>query len=155
MDWDSRPEQYVDLNKPVLTFSKRQQNTSASIKEALAYPIADPTRFNGKEDDLLQNTEGFTYGMDAFYPRINGVDPNLAKLSMPVQWVYILEDGTMGTLDDKKTFRAFKGAQGGGDKPSKEIPIIARVAWWTDDETCKINVIFKKNDIACSHRDLP
>lgn len=45
-------------------------------------------------------------------------------VSMPVQWLYMLEDGSLGPASNG----------------SETNPIIGRVAFWTDDETCKINI---------------
>ena len=44
--------------------------------------------------------------------------------AMPVAWLYELQDGTLGP------------ASGG----TAANPIVARIAFWTDDETCKVNI---------------
>ena len=44
--------------------------------------------------------------------------------AMPVRWVYLLADGTMS----------------GPDQFNAANPPVARLAWWTDDETCKLNI---------------
>ena len=55
---------------------------------------------------------------------------------MPVEWLYVLKDGTMGSLDPSGKFvSADPTAQ-----PDTRNPITARIGFWTDDETCKINV---------------
>ncbi len=46
------------------------------------------------------------------------------EVEMPVEWLYQLQDGTFGPA-------------GHGTKAN---PIVARIAFWTDDETCKINI---------------
>ena len=46
------------------------------------------------------------------------------SLEMPVRWLYILKDGSVTTLD----------------KISTSNPAVARIAFWTDDETCKLNL---------------
>src|SRR5262249_35467051 len=58
---------------------------------------------------------------------------------MPVQWLYMLKDGTLipataagGSSKDV----IFKGSTA----PTGINPIVARIAFWTDDETCKINI---------------
>jgi uncharacterized protein (TIGR02600 family) len=43
---------------------------------------------------------------------------------MPVEWLYQLQDGTFGPAS----------------LGTKANPIVARIAFWTDDETCKINI---------------
>jgi hypothetical protein len=68
---------------------------------------------------------------------VNGVDATKGQLAMPVRWVYLLEDGTPGVVGSDGKFAAIGNATG---VPSKENPIVSRIGWWTDDETCKINV---------------
>jgi uncharacterized protein (TIGR02600 family) len=46
------------------------------------------------------------------------------SIEMPVMWLYQLQDGTLGPA-----------ANG-----TKANPIVGRIAFWTDDETCKINI---------------
>jgi uncharacterized protein (TIGR02600 family) len=45
-------------------------------------------------------------------------------VSMPVAWIYQLKDGTFGPASNG----------------TKTNPIVARIAFWTDDETSKINI---------------
>jgi uncharacterized protein (TIGR02600 family) len=52
-----------------------------------------------------------------------GIDDNHG-VEMPVEWLYQFQDGTFGSA-------------GNGTKAN---PIVARIAFWTDDETCKINI---------------
>ena len=56
---------------------------------------------------------------------------------MPVEWIYQLRDGTLGTLDDSGKFVS---TEEGGAPPSEENPMVARIAFWADDESTKINV---------------
>lgn len=75
------------------------------------------------------------------------------RLAMPVQWLYVLKDGAVGyLLEDSLQFRVLNSAEGGlGEGPSVDAneqygvpsetnPIVGRVAFWTDDETSKINI---------------
>ncbi|SKA80700.1 Verru_Chthon cassette protein A [Prosthecobacter debontii] len=74
------------------------------------------------------------------------------RLAMPVQWLYVLRDGAVGYLNDNMNFRVLEGDGGGlGDGPSsvaggtygiptESNPIVGRIAFWTDDETCKVNI---------------
>ena len=55
---------------------------------------------------------------------------------MPVEWIYVLRDGTTGALDASNKFISADGST----TPSASNPIIGRVAFWTDDESCKVNV---------------
>ncbi|MES2738560.1 MAG: Verru_Chthon cassette protein A [Verrucomicrobiota bacterium] len=75
------------------------------------------------------------------------------RLAMPVQWLYVLKDGAVGyLLEGSLQFRVLNSAEGGlGEGPSVDAneqygvpsetnPIVGRVAFWTDDETSKINI---------------
>ena len=50
---------------------------------------------------------------------------------MPVKWLYMLKDGSLVSPSDT-------GGVAGADRADREI--VARVAFWTDDETCKVNI---------------
>ncbi|MEM1058824.1 MAG: hypothetical protein AAGK14_06220 [Verrucomicrobiota bacterium] len=54
---------------------------------------------------------------------------------MPVQWLYLLRDGRIVAPE----------RLGGGERvrlagASRDNPAVARLAFWTDDETCRVNV---------------
>jgi hypothetical protein len=87
----------------------------------LIYPIADPR----------SDAEGFS-----FTP---AVGPN--PLPFPVAWLYLTRDGTLGPLDDNHRFvPVLNPRTGTAHRATSENPIVARLAWWADDATCKINI---------------
>jgi uncharacterized protein (TIGR02600 family) len=55
---------------------------------------------------------------------VQGLSSDTGAVSMPVMWLYEFQDGTLGPA-------------GNG---TKENPIVGRIAFWTDDETCKIDL---------------
>lgn len=55
---------------------------------------------------------------------VEGVSSDTGAVTMPVAWLYQLQDGTLGPA-----------ANG-----TAANPIVARIAFWTDDDTCKINI---------------
>ncbi len=59
------------------------------------------------------------------------VDPG-HDVEMPVAWLYELQDGTLGPAANA----------------TKANPIVGRIAFWTDDESCKINLNTAGADIA-------
>jgi len=81
-----------------------------------------------------------------------GADSSQLRLAMPVQWLYLLKDGAVGYLNADLQFQVLDGSAagfGGGISvtdadvygvPSETNPIVGRVAFWADDETCKINI---------------
>ena len=137
--WSTQLWRYADLNEPVIRGDR------------IYYPIVDPrARDYPKWDDAREfddaGVEGFDWNLTgiADSPMQDALqeitDPLTGQkhtaLPMPVEWLYQLEDGTIGTLDNALKFKA----TGGGASPSKENPIIGRIAFWTDDESNKSNV---------------
>jgi hypothetical protein len=123
-DWSTRAAEFVDMNAP-----KRDGATGA-----LQFPVIDPRLMTA---DKNSSVEGFQYFS---HPAPRGVVGPLAgddsqRLPMPVRWVYMLQDGTLGTVDASGRFQSAMGS-----RPSRENPITSRFAFWVDDESCKINL---------------
>ncbi len=144
---------YVDLNEPVI---KGIAAVDGSVTATQTFfPILDPRAAYDMDPSggTPYPAEGFQYSTntavlgnnvgtenDAGQPSIvlpRGAGANLdsLRLAMPVQWLYMLRDGTMGTLDASNRFQS-----SGGSQATVANPIVARVAFWADDETCKINI---------------
>jgi len=78
------------------------------------------------------NSPAQTTGGESIYPildpgatnSVEGVSSDTGAVTMPVAWLYQLQDGTLGPASNGTAAN----------------PIVARIAFWTDDETCKINV---------------
>lgn len=85
------------------------------------YPIMNPTLANGTD------VPGFFI---TGAPVAGGPGANPAP--MPVRWLYVLKNGTMVAAEGSGTRASVPGAD--------SSPIIGRVAFWTDDETCKVNI---------------
>ncbi|MEI8310430.1 MAG: Verru_Chthon cassette protein A [Verrucomicrobiota bacterium] len=85
------------------------------------YPIADPNAYDaGKPSDSL--VQGFSYDVPtAIGPPAGSATTN--QLPMPVRWIYVTAGGEFVGVDDAKRREA-----------------VARVAFWTDDESCKVNL---------------
>ncbi|MEI6035530.1 MAG: Verru_Chthon cassette protein A, partial [Verrucomicrobiae bacterium] len=98
-DWNSKPNEFVDLNRPV------------QLGNRMIYPIADP--------NATALVQGFSYNGTAVTPSSGTASAN--ALPMPVRWIYLTANGSLLKADD------FKDA-------------VARVAFWTDDETSKVNI---------------
>lgn len=75
------------------------------------YPILDPAAKFVPTANGAQGIQGVA------------IDGNHG-VEMPVAWLYQLQDGTLGPAN----------------LGTKANPIVARIAFWTDDETCKINI---------------
>ncbi len=90
------------------------------------YPIVNPAATN--------TVAGFSIASTA---------PNSIRdtAPMPVQWLYVLQDGSLATATgtDGNTVTVAAATPGN--------PIVARIAFWTDDDTCKVNVNTAGGDI--------
>jgi uncharacterized protein (TIGR02600 family) len=156
-NWETKPSRWVDLNEPAV----RPALDGAAGEVSCYFPVIDPRaafNYHGQQyspsnpaakGDRTTQVEGFWF--DRATPAIgaaavvtyNGIrtpdtvgDPNQLRLPMPVEWLYFLQDGTMGTINEANTFVSAVP----NVAPSAENPIVARVAFWTDDESCKINI---------------
>lgn len=135
-NWRNDPVGWVDLNQPVFRAKSTatSDSTQAATKQGSAiYPIIDPSAYKPGRTEADPNPEGFSYTVSQ---RFNGVDPDKSQLPMPVRWLYTLQDGTVGYMSDSGEFQSSATAS----KPSDTNPIVGRIAFWTDDESCKINI---------------
>ncbi len=113
--WSAAPALWTDLNAPVVT------DGSANV-----FPIIDPNVKNSP----LGVPEGFDYStVNTGTTSSAGNNP----LPMPVRWLYVLQDGQIVAPTAVGTQVVINGA-------SKANPVKGRIAFWTDDESCKVNV---------------
>lgn len=125
-DWASRPNRYVDLNRPAFALDK-------AGRSSLRFPIIDPRAMTSG----VNGVQGFSYSSQYSNGRsIDGVvrtGGDAQRLPMPVEWIYVLKDGTLGAATAAGKFA-------GPVAPTAENPIVGRVAFWTDDESSKVNI---------------
>lgn len=148
---------YVDINEPAIKGVIGETGTAVSAQ--VYFPVLDPraafdmdpatglptpaegftyettTALTGTDIGGAPDTTGASADVNAITKPNASSNPDSLRLAMPVQWLYLLKDGTMGTLDANLKFQS-----SGISVPSEETPIIGRIAFWTDDETCKINI---------------
>jgi len=149
--WNSMTARYVDLNEPVVRPGINPGTYS------VYFPILDPRAAwnygtGGQGSGAVVGStqvEGFSYtktappagaggGQDYSSVVVTPTDtdrPDNLRLPMPVEWLYILEDGNVGALDASNTF-----IPSGNSTATADNPIVGRIAFWTDDESCKINI---------------
>jgi len=113
-DWAANTGLWVDLNAPV---------TANGTKN---FPIADPAALDAIGSVQGLNNQGFSVtsapGASTYQP-----------LPMPVRWLYVLRDGTL----------VAPAAGGNGVQvasATQNNPIVGRIAFWTDDDTSKVNI---------------
>lgn len=110
--WHQSPAVYTDINMPVDTDFDGTPDT---------WPILDPT--------AAGVVEGFaiTSAPTGKYLGITNAAP------MPVRWLYVLQDGQVVAPD-------ISGSTASVAAATDANPIVGRIAFWTDDETAKINI---------------
>lgn len=108
---------WTDLNAPI---------TVNGVKN---YPILD--------SDYLKEQKAFGSITPAEGFKLTSAAPGATSYQpapMPVRWLYVLKDGTLVPSTGSGNTATVSGAD--DDKKS----IVGRIAFWTDDETCKVNV---------------
>ena len=87
------------------------------------YPIFNPAAATGSTA-----VEGLTIKSAPAAPSVGG---NAAP--MPVRWLYVLQNGAIVSPSGSGKNATVSGA-------STQNQIVARIAFWTDDDSCKINI---------------
>ncbi|MFN0077520.1 MAG: Verru_Chthon cassette protein A [Prosthecobacter sp.] len=161
---DSMKARYVDLNEPVIRPAINSGSGGSggnSSQTSLYFPIIDPRAAQNSlsgsntqytpdnpppRSSQTSQVEGFWYAKtnsgsgqpyaDVVTPQdVSSSQSDQLRLPMPVEWLYILQDGTVGVLNATNKFVSSSSVTA-----SASNPIVGRVAFWTDDEACKINV---------------
>ncbi|NNE92211.1 MAG: Verru_Chthon cassette protein A, partial [Verrucomicrobiales bacterium] len=142
-NWSERPDEFVDLNEPVIRGTK----VYFPIVDPLARDIPKWPRQIGNDSE---GVEGFDYNngsggaTNSKLPAMSDKGPmaEVVKsetknevLPLPVRWIYQLGDGTLGYLSNLKFVRL-----SGTGTPGRDNPMVARFGFWADDETTKLNM---------------
>lgn len=126
-NWASLPSEWVDLNAPAIV-----SGMGGSNDKLLVYPILDP---RNPDDPGTVTTPKVTAIMPGFSIS-NTVPPAPSNqpAPMPVRWLYVLQDGQIVPPQiDPSGDATIAGA-------SASNPIMGRIAFWTDDESSKVNI---------------
>ncbi len=59
---------------------------------------------------------------------------------MPVRWIYVLKDGTLTVPSQGTGTKPTWPVTTDGKMPTKDNPIVGRIAMWADDDTSKVNI---------------
>ena len=131
--WATQPDVFTDLNQPMNGIYP-----VISGADAAGNPLAAFTAPNAAGTKALTyESNGTTPDVEGFWvdpantPTTSASDPN--PVPMPVKWLYVLQDGTLvpGTSNGT-TGAVIAGAAG--------KRVLGRIAFWTDDETAKVNI---------------
>lgn len=91
--------------------------------EALARPSADPFAPANLNIPTLENAGHHLLTNQPTDPDV----PSSPVRTLPLRWLYVREDGTLDPADEP-------------DLTASANPVVGRLAWWADDESCKINL---------------
>ena len=125
---------FTDVNSPVyasdgqtLEYPIVNPASATSIATAAGTPANEVLGFDIATGSVTGYTAGSTAGSNA--------SPTNNPAAMPVRWLYVLSTGTLvpGYATATPGVVSVAGA-------SKANPIVGRVAYWTDDESSKLNV---------------
>lgn len=166
--WNLQPALYTDLNSPVLVPNGNTATANFPIIDGndlvdggslnppvpankpeanatyLTYdaPVRDSAGNVTQSADGVADIDGFYFKSPATYngnaAQISGINN---PVPMPVRWLYILKNGAITTpqIGASGTIADFSSASS-ASRPSEANPVVGRIAFWTDDETCKVNV---------------
>jgi uncharacterized protein (TIGR02600 family) len=117
-NWKDQPAIFTDLNQPVAV-----PVPGGGVRRV--FPIFDPAAIGKVEGAAISSDNGSAPGATREQP-----------VPMPVRWLYLLQDGSLvaptGGTGTKLTFSA--------SVVTRDNPIVGRIAFWTDDESCKVNI---------------
>ena len=121
---------YADLNEPaVVQPTQRQRDAPDYKKGAFIYPIIDPT--------AIEKVDGFSVDETTAPKRTIA-----HTFPMPARWIYVLRDGSLCVADasNPESIRLESTTGNPDGVPTEDNPVVGRIAFWTDDEGCKLNI---------------
>jgi uncharacterized protein (TIGR02600 family) len=133
--WYTKPAQFTDLNAPVL------HGTTAN------YPIVDPTASENYPSTGANpnGVRGFTISATKTPLATGTTTPN--PVPMPVKWLYVLSNGQVTAPTGVDSTGKIANWTGSATPPTAANPIVGRIAFWTDDDTCKVNINTAAGDV--------
>jgi len=125
-NWWQSKALYTDLNEPV------PNRTNASDPASDRYPIFYPPDMAASSGTYRVAGYAVTNAPLASAGTITNSVP------MPVQWLYVLQDGTIVAPTGSGTTATMP--ENPDPNYYKNNPIVGRLAFWTDDECAKVNI---------------
>lgn len=137
-NWPAATALFTDLNEPIEL--RRNLTTGEPLpinqRGTLLYPILDPSALERQTGASTSRISGMTELSPS--PGKTGRQP----VPMPVRWLYVLNNGKVlaPLLSSSPTIARFnqRDLQPEAGEPNPRI--IGRIAFWTDDESCKVNL---------------
>jgi len=161
-NWGQKPAFFTDLNSPVATGTSvvfpiidghnLQQSTIPYDGQPVPAVTYETTTTGSADIEgfgiVTQDTTGGNVGSapTASSPTValdgpNGLTSGKNPVPMPAKWIYVLKDGGLITPDyaTSGSIATFTTTPA-NEQPTQANPIVGRIAFWTDDETCKVNI---------------
>lgn len=138
-DWFGKPALYTDLNAPVYVPSSSGTVSIGTQTFAANYPIIDAGVLDVPEASAVK-------GFSVSSAPLNSGSANFNRVPMPVQWLYVLQNGEIVPASSAASGSS-STALLSGSPASEKNPIVGRIAFWTDDETCKVNINTAAGDV--------
>ncbi|MFQ3578500.1 MAG: Verru_Chthon cassette protein A, partial [Verrucomicrobiia bacterium] len=112
---------------PIVTPPRDTNSGSVAADPEAGVPTDNPTTSaqEGVQGFAVLQAPGFAPSQDP------GASNN--PVPMPVRWLYVLQDGSIVTPSGNADLVTVAGA-------SRSNQIVGRIAYWTDDETSKVNI---------------
>lgn len=133
-NWDISPALYTDLNQPSAS------TTTVAGTTTYIYPIVDPAAQTQVEQDTGNGFFNIGKDVSTGYHKAtsaSSTNPVINEAPMPVQWLYVLQDGTLVGATGPTGTNTITLTN---SLASVSNPIVGRIAFWTDDDTCKVNI---------------
>ena len=152
-NWNTLPADFVDLNSPELIGDANgsiiPDPNNANAKYIARFPIIDGNNLkSGLTDsngvalgagvlsydvngDGVADIDGFAVQQPATYAAASPLAPNNNPVPMPVRWLYVLQNGELQVRNPQTQVIS---------DATTTNPVVGRIAFWTDDDTCKLNV---------------
>jgi uncharacterized protein (TIGR02600 family) len=115
------------LTYPIVTPPYDTNSGSTATDKTNGVPTDDPATSS------QEGVQGFSIKSPPGYNTSGNASAVNNPAPMPVKWLYVLQDGSYVSPTGNGTTVTVSGA-------SQSNPIIGRVAYWTDDDTCKVNI---------------
>jgi uncharacterized protein (TIGR02600 family) len=144
-NWGGAVALFVDLNEPVFARPNFSGTQSGTNQQPLLFPILDPVAIDPAFSPQTPRVAGLRFtGPTAGNAAGGGSGGNQTghPLPMPVRWLYVLSNGKLlvPRANSSPTVARLDRSEFNprADEPAPRI--IGRIAFWTDDESCKLNL---------------
>jgi uncharacterized protein (TIGR02600 family) len=121
--WAADKAIWTDLNAPV--------TMTSNGTDTVQFPIIDPA--------AIGSLSGFSANSTTDLTVVTG-NTTTRRLPMPVRWLYVTQNGTIVAASGTGNNATISSA-------SSTNAIVGRIAFWTDDETSKININTAAGDL--------